>query len=111
MASCSNSSSGKKETGPAFPEQKQDCLSCSEHGGIDAQRLQYKQKTERQYRPVGCWVWTNGQKSRIVMNDFNPFKCTNDEDGGEEEDDDEDIECSDEEETETERDYFNFGFL
>ncbi len=87
------------------------CLYCTEHGGIDAQRLQYKQKRESQYRPVGSWVWTNGQKCRIVMNDYNPFKCTTDEDGGAEDDDDDDIQSSDEDETDSQRDYFNFGFL
>ena len=71
------------------------CLFCNEHGGVDAQRLQYKQKTESQYRPVGCWVWTGGQKTRIVMNDYNPFKSTSDEDGDEEDDDDGEIQWAD----------------
>ena len=50
------------------------CLYCNEHGGLEEQRLQYKQKRESQYRPVGCWVYMNGQKTRIVMNDYNVFK-------------------------------------
>jgi len=45
------------------------------------------------------------------MNDYNPFKCKTDEDGGAEDDDDDDIQSSDEDETDSQRDYFNFGFL
>ena len=80
------------------------CLYCNEHGGIDALRLQYKQKTESQYQPVGCWVWTGGQMTRIVMNDYNPFKWTSDEDGDDEDDGDEEIQWADLDGSDSDRD-------
>lgn len=83
------------------------CVYCKERGGNKVDKLQFKQKTDSQYRPVGSWVWTNGQKSRIVMNDYNPFKGLIDEDA---EDDDED-EDNDEGEQDSDEADLKFGFL
>ena len=81
------------------------CLYCNEHGGLEEQRLQYIQKKKSQYRPVGCWELTKGQKTRIVMNDYNPFNWVNGE--GSDEDDDDD----DEQELDSDQDDLNFGFF
>ena len=83
------------------------CLYWKEHGGNKANKAQYKQKTDSQYRPVGCWVSTNGQKSRIVINDYNPFKGFIDEDAEDHDEDEED----DEGEQDSDEADLKFGFL